>query len=45
MIVQINIKKAFQEKSNDKSFKEIKKVYWAPVPKVQENQNAATFIP
>ena len=45
MIVQKNIKKAFQEKSNDKTFKEIKKVHWATVPIVQENQNAVTFIP
>ena len=45
MIVQNNIclKKTFPEKSNDKTFKEIKNVYWAAVPVVQVNPDAVTL--
>ena len=42
-MIQNNI--LFPEKSIDKNFKEIKKHYWTTVPRVQENQNAVTFIP
>ena len=34
-------KNTFPEKSNDKTFKEIKKFHWAIAPIVQQNQNAA----
>ena len=40
---QCFLKKAFPEKSNHKTFKEIKNVYWAIVPVVQVNQDAATL--
>ena len=45
MIVRNNIlkKKIFPEESNDKTFKEIKNVYWATVPVVQVNQDAVTL--
>ena len=36
-------KKTFPAKSNDKTFKEIKNVYWATVPVVQVNQDAVTL--
>ena len=40
MTVQnIFLKKAFSDKSNDKTFKEIKNVYWATAPVVQVNQD------
>ena len=36
-------KKAFSEKSNDKTFKEIKNVFWATAPVVQVNQDVVTL--
>ena len=44
MTVQnIFLKKAFSEKSNDKTFKVIKNVFWATAPVVQVNQDVVTL--